>query len=679
MNKYSFIFILVCLLLAQLANSQTNTDTSVVIYGWELDENLITPQRANLDTDLVRFQQDNAVIKKYSSVSSLNDLGSAYLPNNFFDRDLNNDLLFLPSYNCYFDTYNNTTYKNTRKPYSNLYYINSGQKSQKLEIFNVSFTQNATKKLNIGFDLKILSNKGQYRYTSIKNKCFKLYSSYSGNRYNFHTSFDINRYYSGENGGICDTLDSEIKPIDYTTNFSGITSTAPPYTAYVSNKIRYIDGMISQRVKLFTIGNKNSDSTNFDSLNAKKTIAEPFISHVIIMRRTSKVFEENEDNTTISPIFHNYYSNPLLTYDSIADFYLLNRLQLDFETKIKNKIIAGIFANINYDFQKLSYYSLLDSSLLNKTENQLNSIDSSNRYTLYLKDSVPFVDINKNINISNVYVSGGIYGKFWGNFQTNFSAKLYLLGYKAGETQLNGNIITQIKILKNPYLFKIQGTFENLVPSYQLNNYYSNNYIWEQDLNSIKRIRLSSKIAAPSNKFELLGDYSLLRNYIYITDSIPLSYGQNINIFAIGIEKEFVFWKFHSYNKFLYQVSENRSILDVPEVIFYNSTYFDNTWLFKLTNGKLRTMLGVDVHYNSSFNGYQYNPATSMFYQVGTQKIGNYPFIDIWFNMNLKKVLFFVKMEHFNSDWNRIDYYNSISYPANPKTLKFGLSWTFSN
>ena len=62
-----------------------------------------------------------------------------------------------------------------------------------------------------------------------------------------------------------------------------------------------------------------------------------------------------------------------------------------------------------------------------------------------------------------------------------------------------------------------------------------------------------------------------------------------------------------------------------------------------------------------------------------SEKIGNYTYIDLWLNVKLKHVRFFVKYEHFNSNWNRKDYYNAIAYPSNQKMLKTGIAWTFYN
>lgn len=668
--------------------TKNDIDTSAVIYAWSLDKNYTNPEKIDIDTSLVGFQVYNPIYKKNILPATLSNTGSAFLTLNFFERDYMEDLLFLQSYKGLFSTYDNTYYINTKKPFSHLFYFNGASKTNKEENIEILHSQNVNPKLNFGFDLKILSDKGLYKYLTVKNKNFKAFTSYSGNKYSMHSTLNVNRYQVEENGGIIDSLFQDTDP-NYTklydVNFSGGDNI--PYTAYVNNKVRYIDGMISQKVKLFTIGGYKADSSRNN-----KNVAEPTITHVFQYRRASKIYEESSENDPIIPIYNYTYTNPVETYDSIAQLNVSNKLQLDFKTKL-GKVTAGIYGAIGHEYNKFTYYSLMDSTIIDTSEsaskiyydaegNYHYYSDGSNiyKYDVFIdRNNDTLYDINKNVSISNLYIDGGIYGRFWTYFQSYFSAKLYFAGYKAGETCIDGYLLSRANIFSKPYQFSVHGSIENIKPSYQLNNYYSNNYIWEdKNFNFINRITLSSKIAAPSNKFELSANYVLLRNYIYFDNNGPTAYNTGMNLFDVGIARDIAFWKIHFYNRIIYQVTENSSIIEVPTILLYNSTYFDHTWNFKLTEGKIRTMLGFDVRYNTNYFGYSYNPSLALFYQKNDVEIGNYPFVDVWFNLRLKRTRFFAKFEHYNSTlWNRKDYYYAVSYPAKTSTFKFGISWTF--
>jgi hypothetical protein len=666
----------------QLTSSQVQADSNAVIYGWRLDQQSINPITAEIDTILLNFQNHNFIFRKYHSITTLGSYGSPYVPNSFFQRNYEDDLLFMHMYHDYFNTYDNTLYINTRKPFTHLQYIFNWPKSNREEYFNAFHSQNITEKLNFGFDVNIIADKAHYRYINTNSKAFNIFLSYTGNNYNLHTSFNLNRFYSGENGGVVDT--SYYSDWQFTkeieTYFTGGGQTAGvSYEPDVTNKIRYTDAMISQSLKLFSIGGG-------DSLSTSSAVAAPIVSHVFKVRRAAKIYE-NIDEVN-NQYYNNLFSNVNETYDSTAEFKVSNVVQLDFKTRLKSKVLAGVYSNIGHEYRRYSYYTLLDSSLVDST--WINSIDTTGLSSTelvvakskYTQNGVvnydTIYDINHQRSMSNVYVSAGIYGKFWTHLESRFTGYVYLFGYKAGQTKIDGLINTNINILHKPYQLYVYGSLENTVPSYQLNNYYSNHYVWEENFNSINKVFLSSKIAAPSNRFEIEGNYALFSNYIYITDSMPAAYTKPISITALTLEKEFIVWKFHSYNKLTYQVSENRNVIEVPSLLFYTSTYFDHTWRFNLTEGQIRTMIGFDINYNSGFNGYNYIPALAMFYQQGNpQTAGNYPYLDLWLNLRLKRTRFFLKFEHINSSVENKDYYYAVNYPAKIRSFKFGLSWTF--
>ncbi|MBN1118689.1 MAG: hypothetical protein JXA77_15870 [Bacteroidales bacterium] len=665
--------------------SKATFDTSAVIYSWILDEQFINPEKVEMDTDLYQFQVFSPVILENISISSTGDYGRPYITNNFFKRDYHEDLFYLNSFTEYFTTYNNALYYNTRKPYTLLKYINGVQdKRSKEEIIELFHTQNINPKLNFGFNFAHTTNKGRYRYQLTKLDNFRAFSSYNGRNYTLYGSANVNRYYGEESGGLNDSIFRNVDNMDYlklyATNYNGATET--PYAAYTTNKIRYIDALVSQRLKLFTIGGK-SDTTG------TKSMAEPVLSHTFLFRRSSKLYEESSNSDPKNPFYSKTYVNPLQTFDSLAEFKVSNKIQLDFTTKIRGKVTTGIFGAIGHDLTRYSYYSLLDSMIVKDTLNKVfydtlggqfyyyfPTKTDSVKYYIYKDDTIQ--SINRNDALTNVYIAGGIYGKFWTNFQSKFTAKLYLAGYKAGETRIDGYMLTRANILSKPYFFSISGAIENLKPSYLLNNYYSNYYIWENDFSFINRLSLSSKIASPSNKFELSGNYTLIRNYIYFTDSTPTVAENPINLMGLSLEKEFAVWKLHFFNRLHYQVSE--SVVQIPKLIYYGSAYFDNTWTFKLTGGKLQTMVGVDLSYTSLFYGYTYSPSWAIFYQQDERQIGNYPYVDIWGSIKLKQTRFFFKYQHLNTNfdaWKRKDYYSAINYPAYPGTFIFGISWAF--
>jgi hypothetical protein len=119
----------------------------------------------------------------------------------------------------------------------------------------------------------------------------------------------------------------------------------------------------------------------------------------------------------------------------------------------------------------------------------------------------------------------------------------------------------------------------------------------------------------------------------------------------------------------------------LPDFAIHNSSYIDYNFRFKTTGGELRTMLGIDIYYNTSFKGciYEYSPALAEYYiqKNENEAIGDYPLMDAFLNIKLKSVRFFFKLQHFNSGWFGQNYYSTIHYPYEKLAFKFGIFWTF--
>jgi hypothetical protein len=165
---------------------------------------------------------------------------------------------------------------------------------------------------------------------------------------------------------------------------------------------------------------------------------------------------------------------------------------------------------------------------------------------------------------------------------------------------------------------------------------------------------------------------------IYLDDNaFPAQYHNALSVLVLSAAKQFDFWKISSINKLIYQKSENENVLDLPELAFYNSTYLTHLFNFKATGGKLLLMLGFDLFYNAKYYADAYMPALNSFYRQNVRQLGNYPFFDVFMNLQLKRFRFFVKVEHVNEGWLDENYFSAPQYPRNGRDLKFGLSWTF--
>jgi hypothetical protein len=90
-----------------------------------------------------------------------------------------------------------------------------------------------------------------------------------------------------------------------------------------------------------------------------------------------------------------------------------------------------------------------------------------------------------------------------------------------------------------------------------------------------------------------------------------------------------------------------------------------------------RIQVGVSMFYTSAYFANAYMPATAQFYLQDEKKYGNYPFIDFFFNAQVKNVRIFFKVDHLNSGMMGDTYIQTPGNPMNGRAFKIGFSWRF--
>jgi hypothetical protein len=282
-------------------------------------------------------------------------------------------------------------------------------------------------------------------------------------------------------------------------------------------------------------------------------------------------------------------------------------------------------------------------------------------------------------NLYNSYVSSGFSKIFAERLDINLYGRYCVGGYHARDFLIWGDMKLNIGKTDKPVNLYVKGVNEFRSPDFFYNHYASNNFIWTKNFNRTSSSHLSTNLAILSKKFAIQGDYYLLSNLIYLNEeAMPAQYHNALSIIALSVVKQVSFWKITSTNKLVYQKSENENVVDLPNIAFNNSTYLMHMFNFKATGGKLQTMIGFDLFYNTRYHADAYMPALNSFHVQHIKQLGNYPYFDVFLNIRLKRFRFFLKVEHVNAGWMQEDnYFSVLHYPRNGRDLKFGLSWTF--
>jgi hypothetical protein len=639
------------LLLAQI-------DTSQIIYGWKLDDFYATKIPEKIDTNLAGFQNENSIYKHFLSVTTLGNINSPSISNLFTDRDITDDFTLVNAFYPFMKRITNTTYMNTHKPFTKLTYINGGSPVSKEESLDVFHTRNITPALNFGLHFTTLGSLGQYSFQRIKNNSFSIFSSRNGKVYSYHANFNFNRITADENGGVLhDSLitDTTYLRKKYIPTLFGGTEQSNQHKPDVYHEIRNISFFTLQEIafrKLFG----SPDSTE----NTRKIkLFYPKLAYIFSLDRSGVLYiDKNPTVGLYAGLYPDIYVNREQTADSLFYWRLQNTFRLQFQGRKNNH-----------------YFVDMTHEIMNYT--QFVPSDTIIQYRFMYRDyKLPAA--SRQAQLFNTHLSSG-FGKIFANtVKLNLYGRYYLSGYQLGDYQLSGDIELMFHGKNNTFSFKAGASNEFLKPGFLYAKFISNHFIWDQSLKQTNISHLSCDISLSSKRFGVESDYYLLHNLIYFdTAAFPRQFQRGLSVLSVVAEKEFTLWKLHSKNKLAFQQVSEPSILSLPALALQSSNYLEYEINFKATEGKLLTMIGFDLFYNTSYYANAYMPPLAVFYQQQKKYLGNYPYVDVFLNVNLKRVRFFIKYEHLNSGWLEKNFFTALHYPKNQQYMKLGISWTF--
>lgn len=614
-----FLFINQIIIAQDSLNDSIKKDTTYhypkYYYVDDLDSKIF-PALSVFDTNLNRFQVYNPLYQEGHFVQHLGFIG---LPHQ--------SLYFIPTTTASFDfgffsldkyviNSKDIPYFNTPTPFTELFWVNGGKKEQVFKIFH---TQNI-KNINFGFNFRVIDAEGMYQRQNATIKNFTIFSSYKtkNERYKISANTTWNRFKIDENGGIYDDSYFEDTLID-------------------RKIIPYRLGDAQRRVKDYSFYIKQSfDFHKKDTiLFYHETNRIHRISHSFYYTRRNLIYEDNADTSDFyDNIF--FYDNDT-TYDSVHYKIYENHL---FWASLKNK---GINTLLRLQHQNIKLN--LPTPLLNDFD-----IDTTNLF-LYTR------------------LSNGTSQKLFWSIDANYC----IYGYNKNDFILNSNISYSLSHITNKPSISVSAKYQKKKPDFISLNYASNHFQWNNDF---KQLELASaKVNYKLSHFLDVGiTYTGIKNFVYYGFwALPWQLSTQLNIFQIYFYNNFKLKNFYFNNTTFYQYVDGADVLHLPELGTENTLYYNN-FLFKKM---LQFQIGATLFYFTQYYADSYCPAAGKFYLQQEKQIGNYPYIDVFLNLKIKRARIFGKIEHINSGLFGYSYYLVPHYPNADRTFKFGISWCF--
>ncbi len=597
------------------------------IKSWSLLDQGALLKTTPLDTTLSFYHNYIPFNKNSISSTFTGNNGGAYISNDFFQRNPNSDFYFNRSFDAYMLSPSEIQYLNSTTPYSTLDYSQSENRVEHNETrFNVLFSQNVNKKLNFQFIFNSAKSTGQYLYQENKYRNLGIVSSYNSNKFISHSNILFNRLQDQENGGL-DTLSNGQLPLLNET----LTDNLPVRMDDAFNEIKNSN---AYTVNEYRVGKTIVSEPDTSGFTTESFIPRVGFIYELEYSDNKRKFTKKDANT----FFQNIYSDSISTNDSVKYTRLTNIFQIKFYEAPDRKFTFGKRVYIGND--QLRY-------------NMSTSANYPNQYF-------------------NTYVGGGIFrseGRFW---QWQADGRIYITGYRSGQTQLNGFVNKPIRIRRDTTSLRIEASLNSLVPDYFDNNFYSNHFQWTNNFNHVNEMTIRSSLSSQEFRTKVGVNYSLIGNYIYNNeDALPQQAGSELLILSAYLNKDFVRTHWLIRTQFLVQKASNENYIHLPSFAGFVSLNYQ-----LLISKVLHTQFGIDTRYNTAFYADAYDPATSRFHLQNEREIGNYPYFDIHANLKLKRTRFFFLF--MNSASSLLDnYYVAPNYPYYQRTFRLGISWSF--
>ncbi len=636
-----------------------------ILKEFEMLDELTRVSEVKVDTSVRDFHIYHPAFKNSVSVQTLGNLGNAYQSGEFFQRrSQDNDFLFLLNYSDYGSWPGGIKYYNTTKPYTLLTYGQWFSNKPKGETaLKILHTQNINKAINFGFYFNSYGSQGKYLNQESKDRSVGFFSSGNFDRYDFWISFGKNRFENQENGGLPNPTDIEnpdIKPENISVWLTDVKS--------INNSLF---GTLTHQFKL------GSWKEMKDTI--RKEIYEQFIprvalTHVLNVQKSTRLFTEAEPNPSYdytgdkgTVYFYGKDHKPYINgvAGSSTDPATIDRAG---KTLVSNRFVLKFMEapDRKYTFGKQIFIS---NDLVNNFFPQEEMAKDSTG-----ADQIP-LGLMQSHSYSNTFIGGSAYrtdGRFW---NWTVTGKSYIQGRNALDYELAGQLEKPLRARKDTSFVRIFARMAKRTPDYFFEHYYSNHYKWENNFDKIYTLRLGATLDKPGWRLKASVNYAIVNKYVYFNElALPEQAKSEFSVASAMVNKDFKFGGLNIRNWVVLQHTTTDKYLALPPLSIRNSTYYENTYAKVLF-----FQIGLDTRYETAWYADQYAPATGMFYRQSLEKIGDYPWIDAFVNLKLKRTIFYVKYTNLATQFVKGGYFTTPSYPAPISTFGFGVSWSFYN
>lgn len=625
-------------------------------YAWRMIPPLGLTSPAPVDTLPDRYAQRSVPSMLSDAWATTGNLGGEGINMIWAERPATSDFFFRDAVEPWLPSPDKMIFYNTRLPMTLLSYNTGGGRDNAQDRLAATFSGNINRQAQVGAFMDYLYSKGCYANQAAKNLAWGFSGSYIGPRYSFQGYFYHYNLLNKENGGITDPL----YITDPAVVQGGVTSVDPKaIPTNLSNAHSRFKGTRVTLNNRYNFGFWRTDEPQEGDTVERRTYV-PVTSVIWTFNYTEgkHVFTDS-DEPGASDFFANRYLYPDRTGDRTSYWSVENTVGVSLLEGFHKYAKFGLAAYLTYTINKY-----------NQTADTLSADDKASLTPL--PEGVAGIP---NSATEHLAYAGAQLTKQHGSLLTyQANARLGITGRTAGDIAVDGWVRTRIPIRADSLDIRAFGSFNNTAAPYLLENYISNHFAWRNSFGKERTLRFGGAVDFPRSGSHIEVEAGNVQNRIYFSDAfVPVQHGGSVQVFSARVRQALHAGILHWDNTVTYQTSSDAAVLPLPKLAVYSNLYL------KFRIATLFVQLGVDCDYYTRYFAPRYQPATATFANQTKVQVGNYPFMNVYANLKLSKVRFYVMMSHINQGWFSRDYFSLPDYPLNPRRFQLGLSIDFAN
>lgn len=578
-----------------------------------------------IDTLTAGSQIYHPLYKSFPSWHELGNLGFPALATKWSGISKLNEPFYLQTLSQYANPKNELIQYQSKSPYSLLNYTSGGTQDINGQFIRAVFSRPVVPGIRFTALLDFVNSPGHYKGQNANQSSFSVNLDVQKERYFLKVGVETLKFNLGENGGILNP--SGLADAYAKTDVQVSLNNAASSTSWT---------IIQGRQEYDIFASPVQDSTDSVSyINPYIIKAKPKLFHHFNYQLSKRLYKDAQSSA--NTFYTDYLLNDNQAQDSLGFNSFNNRLGI---------LHSGLYGDSAQWMAQAGVFHVLSLWYAN--------------------------ELSGNFQQFGIFGNGQIENEIW---RASLNAKLQLLGYGVGSYELDFTVNRKEPSEAWDLSFGVSSKMEQ--PSMFFQIFSGNHDRWLKKMRNQQEQSVQFNVKQNIWNLSAGGGVNLISSWVYFDLLAKPQQAESSTILGSAfLEKFFQAGPFRSKNMILVQYTPAKEI-PLPLVVASTSTYMHHDLLFPKTNGKLEIEYGLDLRYCTSYQGYAYRPSTGAFHLQDQQKMGNYPYLDIFLILRVKRTRVFVKWEHVNAGFTGDNFFPVLNYPLKERFLKYGVYWHF--